>query len=179
MRKFLDWMVLGVLGLLLPASAVAAPLTQTQVSNYIASHAEAQALTEQIPIPQKNIDRHRPLVSGVELLAKDSQLYQSLGNIAQRHHFRNPEQWADVGDRVMNAYFIAKQGTTLELIKRNYKEAEQRINSNPDYTEQHKKAVLVGMEKGYLRNVGKIQDAQPDLPAVIELMDLIAPLYAQ
>lgn len=179
MRKFLDWMVLGVLGLLLSATAVAAPLTQAQVKNYIASYAEAQALAEQNPSPQKNIDRHRPLVSGVELLAKDSQLYQSLGNIAQRHHFRNPEQWADVGDRVMNAYFIAKQGTTLEFIERNYKEAEQRINSHPDYSEQHKKGVLTGMEKGYLRNVKKIQDAQPDLPAVTGLMDEIAPLYAQ
>ncbi|SRR5690606_22321651 len=179
MRKFLDWLVLGVLGLLLSATAVAAPLTQAQVNNYIASHAEAQMLAEQSSTLQKRIDRHRPLVSGVELLAKDSQLYKNLSNIAQKHHFRNPEQWADVGDRVMNAYFIAKQGTTLELIERNYKEAEQRINSHPDYTEQHKKAVLVGMEKGYLRNVKKIQDAQPDLPAVTGLLDEIAPLYAE
>lgn len=179
MRKFLDWMVLGVLGLLMSATAVAVPLTQAQVNNYIASHAESQALAEQDSAPQKGIDRHRPLVSGVELLAKDSQLYQSLSNIAQKYHFRNPEQWADVGDRVMNAYFIAKQGATLEVIERNYKEAEQRINSHPDYTEQHKKGVLTGMEKGYLRNVKKIHDAQPDLPAVTGLMDKIAPLYAE
>ncbi len=177
MRKLLDRLVLGVVGLLMSAVAVAAPLTQAQVKNYIASFVEAQALAEQNPSPQKSIDRHRPLVSGIELLAKDSQLYQDLSNITQKYHFHNAEQWADVGDRVMNAYFIAKQGTTLEFIERNYKEAEERINSNPDYTEQHKKGVLAGMEKGYLRNVKKIQDAQPDLPAVTGLLDEIAPLY--
>jgi len=179
MRKILDRMVLGVAALLVSAIVVAAPLTQVQVENYIASFAEAQMLAEQNPTQQKGIDRHRPLVSSVELLAKDSQLYQGLSSIAQKHHFRTAEQWADVGDRVMNAYFIVKQGTTLEFVERNYKEAEQRINSNPDYTEQHKKGVLTGMEKGYLRNVKKIQDAQPDLPAVSGLMDQVAPLFPE
>ena len=56
-------------------------------------------------------------------------------------------------------------------------EAEARINNNPEYSEQHKKGVLNGMEKGYLRNVKKIQDAQQDLATVQGLMDKIAPLY--
>lgn len=177
MRRFLNGLMFAVAALMMTAAVAATPLSRAQVENYIASFAEAQTFAEQNPLKQKDIDRHRPLVSSVELLAKDSLHYQGLSSIAQKYHFRNLEQWADVGDRVMNAYFIVKEGSSLEFIKRNYEEAEARINNNPDYSEQHKKGVLVGMKKGYLRNVKKIQDAQPDLPAVTGLMDEIAPLY--
>ncbi|HKM37906.1 MAG TPA: hypothetical protein VJY83_09760 [Thiopseudomonas sp.] len=177
MRRFLDGLVFTVAAFLMSAAVAATPLSSAQVENYIASFAEAQTFAEENPLKQKGIDRDRPLVSSVDLLAKDSLHYQGLSKIAQKYHFRNLEQWADVGDRVMNAYFIAKEGSSLEFIKRHYEEAEARINNNPDYSKQFKKDLLAGMEKGYLRNVKKTQNAQPDLPAVTDLMDQIAPLY--
>lgn len=177
MRKLINGIIFSVAGLLVSTAVTATPLSQAQVENYIASFAEVQTFGEQNPLQQKGIDHDRPLVSSIELLAKDSLHYQGLNSIAQKHHFQNAEQWADVGDRVMNAYFIAKDGSSLEFIKRSYEEAEMRINSSPHYSDEHKKAVLVGMKKGYLRNVKKTQDVQPDLPAVTELMTEIAPLY--
>ena len=78
MRKLFDRLVLGVVGLLMSAVAVAAPLTQAQVKNYIASFVEAQALAEQNPSPQKSIDRHRPLVSGIELPRQDRLIHLQL-----------------------------------------------------------------------------------------------------
>ena len=177
MRRFLDGLLFAVAGLMMSTAVAATPLSPAQVENFIASYPEAQAFGEEHPLKQKNIDRHQPLTSSVALLAKDSLHHKGLSSIANKHSFANAEQWADVGDRVMNAYFIVKQGSTLESIKRNYQEAEARINNNPEYSEQHKKGVLNGMEKGYLRNVKKIQDAQQDLPTVQGLMDKIAPLY--
>ncbi len=177
MRRFLDGLLFAVAGLLMSAAVAATPLSPAQVENFIASYPEAQAFGEKHPLKQKDIDRDQPLTSSVALLAKDSLHHKGLSSIAKKHSFANAEQWADVGDRVMTAYFIAKQGSTLEFIKRNYEEAEARINSNPKYSEQFKKDLLVGMKKGYLRNVKKTQDAQQDLPAVQGLMDKIAPLY--
>lgn len=171
----IKWLVF--VSLSLTSLGAAASLTQQQVQNYLASYHEVQAFAEQYPLPQKGIDRHRPLTSSVALLAKDSSHYQGLNRIVNTHHFANPQQWAEVGDSVMNAYFIIEQGASLSAIETEYQAAIERINSNPDYTEQHKKGVLLGMEKGYLRNVKKIQDAEADLPIVLELKDEVALLY--
>lgn len=177
MRKVLEWLVLCATSFVMVAAVAASSLSQEQVQNYIASFAEVQSYGEQNPMPQKGIDRSRPLASSVELLDKDSAHYQELAALVKKYHFQSPEQWADVGDRVMRAYFVAKEGVTLEFIKKNYDEAVVRINSNPDYTQKHKQGVLQGMEKGYLRNVQNIKDAQPDLKVVSSLMDEIAPMY--
>ena len=177
MRKFLEWMVYCTASFVMVAAVAAMPLSQEQVQNYIASFSEVQSFGEQRSVQQKGIDQDRPLSSSIELLAKDSSHYQELAVLVKKYHFQSPEQWADVGDRVMQAYFIVKQGVTLDFIKKNYDEAVVRINTNPSYTEQLKQGVLTGMEKGYLRNVQNIKDAQPDLNVVSSLMDEIAPLY--
>ncbi len=177
MRKILDWIVLCTASFFMVAAVAATPLSQEQVQNYIASFSEVQSFGEQSSVQQKGIDRQRPLGSSIELLAKDSSHYQALTALVKKYHFQSPEQWADVGDRVMQAYFIVKQGATLDFIKKNYDEAIVRINTNPRYSEKHKQGVLTGMEKGYLRNVQNVKDAQPDLKVVSSLMDEIAPLY--
>ena len=114
MRKLINGIIFSAASLLVSTAVTATPLSQAQVENYIASFAEAQTFGEQNPLQQKGIDHERPLVSSLELLAKDSPHYQGLNSIAQKHHFQNAEQWADVGDRVMNAYFIAKDGSSLD-----------------------------------------------------------------
>lgn len=177
MRKILDWIVLCTASFFMVAAVAAMPLSQEQVQNYIASFSEVQEFSEQNSMPQKAIDRHWPLSSSIELLAKDSSHYQNMTILVKKYNFDSAEQWANVGDRVMRAYFIAKEGATLDFIKKNYDEAVVRINSNPSYTEKHKQGVLLGMEKGYLRNVQKVKDVQPDLKVVSGLMDEIAALY--
>lgn len=177
MRKILDWIVLCTASFFMVAAVAAMPLSQEQVQSFIASFSEVQEFSEQNSMPQKAIDRHWPLSSSIELLAKDSSHYQNMTTLVKKYNFDSAEQWANVGDRVMRAYFIAKEGATLDFIKKNYDEAVVRINTNPSYTEQLKQSVLTGMEKGYLRNVQKVKDVQPDLKVVSGLMDEIAPLY--
>ena len=177
MRKILDWIVLCTASFFMVAAIAAMPLSQEQVQSYIASFSEVREFSEQNSMPQKAIDRHWPLSSSIELLAKDSSHYQNMTTLVKKYNFDSAEQWANVGDRVMRAYFIAKEGATLDFIKKNYDEAVVRINTNPSYTEQLKQSVLTGMEKGYLRNVQKVKDVQPDLKVVSGLMDEIAPLY--
>lgn len=177
MRKISGWIVLCVASLCMATAVAATSLSQEQVQNYIASFSEVQEFSEQNSMPQKAIDRHWPLSSSIELLAKDSSHYQNMTILVKKYNFDSAEQWANVGDRVMRAYFIAKEGATLDFIKKNYDEAVVLINSNPSYTEKHKQGVLLGMEKGYLRNVQKVKDVQPDLKVVSGLMDEIAALY--
>ena len=177
MRKVLDWIVLCTASFFMVAAVAAMPLSQEQVQSYIASFSEVREFSEQNSMPQKAIDRHWPLSSSIELLAKDSSHYQNMTTLVKKYNFDSAEQWANVGDRVMRAYFIVKEGATLDFIKKNYDEAVVRINTNPSYTEQLKQSVLTGMEQGYLRNVQKVKDVQPDLKVVSGLMDEIAPLY--
>lgn len=145
---------------------LAAGLTEKQVQNYLDSVPEMQALGEKYKTEQKKIDRARPLSSSLELMGKNSDSYRDLTTLAKKHAFEDAEQWADVGDRVMQAFIVSQSEVSLEQMKMNYEQAIANISNNPEYSSEKKQAVLKGMEKGYLRNVAMVKKAQPDLAVV-------------
>lgn len=146
--------------------AMAAGLTDKQVKNYLASVPDALVLGDKYNQEQKNIDPMRPLSSGLELMGKTSSSYKELSALAKKHQFENAEEWADVGDRVMQAYIALQSDIDLDGMRTNYNQAVKSITADPKMSEAAKQGTLKGMEKGYLRNVKIVTSAQPDLPAV-------------
>lgn len=176
LKKMCRWLVV----MFLTASssiAMAAGLTEKQVQNYINSVPETMELGEKYPQEQKKIDRSRPMGSSLELMGKDSESYKDLTLLAIKHDFKNAEEWADVGDRVMQAYLVAKSETTLEQMKASYDKAVLSINNDKSLSEDRKKGTLKGMEKGYLRNVAMVKKTKSDLPAVKARMSEIEAVF--
>lgn len=165
LKKRHKWFVVMIL-MTSTSIAMAAGLTKKQVQDYLDSVPETLVLSEKHQVEQKKIDRNRPLSSSLELMGKDSVSYQDLTALAKKNHFKDAEQWANVGDRVMQAYIVSQSAMTLEQMKANYDTAEASINNNPEYSEDKKQAILKGMKKGYLRNVEMVKKVQSDLPAV-------------
>lgn len=165
LKKWYRWLAFMALTMA-TGIAMAAGLTEEQVQNYIDSVPDTIVLGEKHQQEQKNVDPLRPMGSSLELMEKDSESYKDLTILAKKYHFKNAEQWADVADRVMQAYIVANSDTTLALMKANYDKAVVSINNDANLSEDKKKAVLKGMEKGYLRNVEMMKKTQADLPAI-------------
>ncbi len=148
-------------------TAVATPLTEQQVERYLNSMQEAQALSAKHDDgKRKKIDHTRPLASGVELMKKKGPAYDDLSKLAKAHDFSSPEEWADVGDRVMNGYIVLSSSLTLAEVEKGYQQGIANINKDPKLSEASKRAVLAGMEKGHARNVALRKNAEQDLPAL-------------
>ncbi len=148
-------------------AAHAEPLTSQQVERFIASMPELTALGEKHADNQpRNIDPARPLGSSLELMDRQSPSYSDLSELASRHGFSSPEQWADVGDRVMSTYAVASSGLPTSEVDAAYKEAVANIKKNPDLPAAKKEAILAGMEKGHQRNMNARQASEQDISAV-------------
>lgn len=169
--------VLLVAGTLVSAAALSATLTGQQIENYLSSFNEAIALGDKYPTPELRIDRTRPLGSALELMDKNTNSYTELSALAKKYQFDHVEQWADVGDRVMQGYLVLSSGQSLESMETNYNAAVKRIMNDAELSDQHKQGVIKGMEKGYLRNVAMFERAQSDLEVLKPYMPQIAPYF--
>lgn len=162
---------------LLSAVVLSASLTGKQIENYLNSFNEAVALGDKYPTPELRIDTRRPLGSALELMSKEANSYMELSALAKKYQFDSAEQWADVGDRVMQGYLVLESGQSLQSMKANYDGAVGRIMNDASLSDQHKQGVLKGMEKGYLRNVKMVKDAEADLAVLKPYMPQIAPYF--
>lgn len=148
-------------------TALATPLTEQQVERYLNSMPQAQALSAKHDDgKRKKIDRTRPLASGLDLMKKTGPAYEDLSNLAKTHGFSSAEEWADVGDRVMNGYVVLSSNLTLAEVEKGYQQGITNVNKDPKLSEASKRAVLAGMEKGHARNVALRKNAEQDLPAL-------------
>lgn len=160
---------LGALALSLGAAfaAQSAALTSAQVERFIASMPEMVALGEKHDDGKpRNIDPGRPLSSSLELMGREDAAYTDLAQLASRHGFSSVEQWADVGDRTMNAYAVASSGMPASDIEAAYRKAVADISNHPDMPAAQKEAILAGMKKGHQRNMNTLQATEQDLAAV-------------
>lgn len=142
-------------------------MTEKQVQGFIESMPQADALGEKYDNGQrKKIDPSRPLSSALELMGGQGAAYAEIAELARRHGFSSPEQWADVGDRVINGYSVAVGGATLQSVDESFQAGKNNVENDVNLTADKKKAVLAGMEKGYLRNRAKIESSAADLPTI-------------
>ena len=165
MKKIIQYVVAVVMSLAFSGMAVAAGITAKQVENYMASMPELELIGDKYPQPQ-DIDRYRPLGSALELMEKKSEAYNELSALAKKHDFSNVKQWADVGDRVMQAYLILSSNLSLEEVQAGYQVGVDNINKDSKLSDENKRKILAGMEKTHNRNMQMRKQAEPDLAVV-------------
>ena len=86
--------------------------------------------------------------------------------IGEKHDFSNVKQWADVGDRVMQAYLILSSNLSLEEVQAGYQVGVDNINKDSKLSDENKRKILAGMEKTHNRNMQMRKQAEPDLAVV-------------
>lgn len=151
----------------LSSMAYAEALTSDQVGRFIASMRELEALGDKYQdSKRRKIDRNRPLSSGLEQMQGKGPEYAALGQLAASHGFASAEQYADVGDRTVQAYSHSASNRTPEEIETLYQEGVARIKKNPSLSDEHKEGVLRGMEKAHKRNTQARAAAEKDFVAV-------------
>ena len=161
-----------------PAAAYAEALTSQQVTQFIASMPDLTALGEKHDDGKKRkIDPARPLTSSLDSMGRQSAAYADLAQLASRHGFTGAEQLADVGDRVMSAYMIARDGLSLDEVKAGYQRGVDNVNKDPKLDDRQKKAILGGMNKSHQRYLAARQAAEKDLPAVQPHMAELGKLF--
>lgn len=179
MKRNLLWLA-GCLVLFMQytTSALAGPLTEQQVGNYLDSMPQAQELSEKHDDgKRKKIDPNQPLSSAIKLMNGKGPAYKDLGKLAAKHGFSSAEEWADVGDRVMNGYLILNSTLTPEQIEAGYQQGVSNIKKDPKLTEAQKQKILQNMEKTYTRNRNRRISAQPDLPALTPYKATLEKVY--
>lgn len=165
MKKIIQYVVAVVMSLAFSGMAAAAGITAKQVENYMASMPELELIGDKYPQPQ-DIDRYRPLGSALELMDKKSEAYSELSALAKKHDFSNVKQWADVGDRVMQAYLILSSNLSLEEVQAGYQVGVDNINKDPKISDENKRKILARMEKTHSKNIQMRKQAEPDLAVV-------------
>lgn len=177
-KRMVAILVIPALYLGLAHTANTEPLTPQQVERFIASMPELTALGEKHDDGKpRGIDPQRPLGSSLELMDSQSPAYADLARLASRHEFSSAEQWADVGDRTVQAYAFAKSSLSADDVEAGYQQGVANINNATDLTAAQKKTILAGMEKSHKRNMAARKAAEKDIPAVqrhlITLNDLL------
>ncbi|NYT63268.1 hypothetical protein H0A66_13180 [Alcaligenaceae bacterium] len=161
-------------------TAVAGPLTEQQVERYLNSMPQAQVLSQKHDDgKRKPIDPQRPLSSALELMNKQGPAYNDLGKLAAEYGFSSTEEWANVGDRVMNGYLFLKLGMSAEQIEQAYQQGVSNIKKAPTLSEAQKQKILQGMEKSHASNRNRRINAQPDMPALAPYQEALKKAYEQ
>lgn len=156
----------------------AQPLTSDQVERFISSMPDSLELGRKYDDKKpRDIDPSKPMTSGLALMDKNGPEYADVSQLALRHGFANAEQWAQVGDRTVSAYIVAKSGLSSQQVEQAYQEAVNNIQKNPAYTEEKKQAILAGMSKGHQRNMSLRQNSDQDVPALTPHMPTLDKLF--
>lgn len=159
-------------------TAQAEALTSDQVARFIAAMPELEALGDKFQDTQRRkIDRNRPMSSSLELMQGQGPEYTVLANLAARHGFTGPEQFADVGDRVMQAYMFASIPMSAEQIEATYQQGVQNVKNDASLNADQKQRILQNMEKTHSRGVRARKSAEKDLDAVRPHMAELTKLF--
>lgn len=158
--------------------AMANPLTEQQVQNYLNSMPQAHALAEKHDDgKRKKIDTAQPLSSAIQLMNGQGSAYEDMGKLAAEHGFSSAEEWADVGDRVMNGYIVLSTTLSAEQVEQGYQQGVSNIKKDPKLTDAQKQKILQNMEKSHARNQNRRINAQPDLPALTHYKATLENIY--
>src|SRR5690625_2786469 len=121
----------------LTAQASSSNLTDAQVRNFIASMPDVEVLGEQYPEIDDGLDEDddeidftNPISSGIAKM-RGQEAYKSLSQIVKRHGFSSPEQWGQVGDRVVRAMMALSMDEDYSSARAEMAEAMKQIDDNP------------------------------------------------
>lgn len=153
------------------------PLTQDDVARYLETAPAVRSLGDRHAQQQADVDAGQPLTSAMAALSKDDDARRELDELVRQHGFADVREWADVGDRIMNAYRVMDTTRSPEEIQAAYEQGVANIRDNKDMTDIQKKAILAAMEKRHRHNLDVLKAAQPDLPAVQAHRDAVQAFF--
>lgn len=145
--------------------ASASTLSDAQVRAFIASMPDIQALGERYPDLEDvdddddDIDMANPMSSGIAKL-RGHEAYGPLTQIVKRHGFSSPEQWGQVGDRVIRALLAITMDESPSSSKAEMAEALKQIDENPNLSAEHKDE-LKKMMSGGMQMMQSVSEVPP------------------
>lgn len=149
------------------STAQADPLTQQQVKNFISSMPQLIALGDKYnDTTKRNIDPSRPLGSSLELMGGKGDEYTELKQLALKSGFSSVEQWADVGDRTLQAYIVASTAMPAEEIEALYQQGVANIKNDTQLSGAQKEMILSRMAETHKRNSMSRETSAADLAAI-------------
>ena len=147
--------------------AHADPLTSQQVERFIAAMPELTALGEKYQdTKQHNIDPTRPLSSSLAQMQGKGSEYTEFSKLAARHGFGSAEQFADVGDRIMQAYMFSSISMSPEEIEALYQQGVANVKKDNALNAEQKELILGRMAKSHQGNVETRKTVEQDLAAL-------------
>jgi len=147
--------------------AHADPLSSEQVKRFIAAMPELATLGEKYQdAGQRNIDPARPLSSSLAQMQGKGPEYTDISKLAARHGFASVEEFADVGDRVMQAYMFSSINKSAEEIEALYQQGVANVKKDKALSAEQKELILGRMAKSHQGNVEAGKTAEQDLAAL-------------
>lgn len=146
-----------VLMFALVGTVFAAPLRDADIKNFISSLKEIQTLEEEYDdLDQyyedeafdsgKSAEMPDNIMSDSIARLKGHEIYGRMQGIARSHGFRNVEQWAKVGDRVLRAFFTITFEEEDRDIKAEMERSLREIDENPYMTDEQKQEIKQMMQ---------------------------------
>lgn len=162
--------------------AASPALTEAQIRGFIASMPDLEAFGEKYPDIDNDDDDDddpdfsRPISSSINKL-RGHEAYKPFAQIVKRHGFSSPEQWGQVGDRVLRAMFAASMDETSADSKAQLAEVLKQIDAEPDLSPEQraemKEMIMSGM--GFMLALDDVPQADIDAirPHMAELQRMM------
>lgn len=150
----------------------AASLKDSDIRNFISSMQEIQLLEEEYddlddieeeldPLSEEDMQMpEKPISESMDRL-KGHEIYNRIQGIAQSHGFANVEQWANVGDRVLKAFFSILLEDEEPAMRAELERSLREIDQNPHMTEAQKEE-MKKMMTGAMSSIDAMADAPGD-----------------
>lgn len=167
------------------AHAASPALTDAQIRGFIASMPELEALGEKYPDlaedddddeDDDDVDFAKPISSGIADL-RGHAAYRDLTQLVKRHGFSSPEQWGQVGDRVILAFLAASMDEGVGSSRAQMAEAFKQIDENPSMTAEQKAEMKQMLSGGmsFMHSIDQVPaaDIKAIRPHMAELQGMV------
>ncbi|MFA5627428.1 MAG: hypothetical protein WCX90_10730 [Thiohalomonadaceae bacterium] len=144
--------------LLFAANSYADTLSDRTITSFISSLDELNAMEDEFDTLDMDLEADNDdelampdfahVISGGLKDMKGHSDYDKLAKVVKRHGFRNPEQWAQTGDRIFHAWMALEMDTQSAEVSQEMKKALVELDNNPDMTPAQKeqmKAMMGGV----------------------------------
>lgn len=159
-------------------SAWAAPLTVAEAGRFIDSLAALQNLeqNEQLPIdPESNLS---PFSTGLASLAPEDPLRKQLIKISKNHGFNQVENWAQVGDRVVQAYVLASIGMPIQELQKSLEQTQAMLN-DPNLPDEMRQMFAGTLNNQLMQQFQNLSNSEQDIPAITPHINKLNQLVSQ
>lgn len=146
-------------------SSWAQPLTESEVERFLDS---LPALEQIEPNTSPSIDPSatlQPFTQSLEQLPPGDQRHAAIEKIAKSHGFKQAKDWAQTGDRVIQAYVLMHMGISFEEMERAYSQALQMLET-PGLPPEMKQMLSQQLNSESLEQFRSLKNSKPDVPAV-------------